>query len=181
MFLKSAQHPIHYVIGSITHAPTMIQAWSHEDPGYKMRWIALYIATLFAMSATVMGLQAGVFMAISCILMIAFMSAPTILAMPKSIPITQRFSEAYLNGILPWHAFFVSIYLIQTASIFLGSLSGNWSIASGQWVVTIIASVFCAFSLQMASSLTTRMPQWAVPVGALSMGMAFQLVSRAYS
>ncbi|MDT8924854.1 hypothetical protein RBE51_18880 [Pseudomonas taiwanensis] len=181
MFLKVAQHPIHYVIGSITHAPLVMQAWAQEDPGYKLRWIGLYAATLFIMSAMVMGLQAGIFMAVSCLLMIGFMSAPTILAMPKGLPFTQRFSEAYLNGVLAWHAFFISIYLVQTAMIFLTSLSGSWSPSTSMWVVSAIASVFCAFSLQMASSLTRRMPQWAVPVGAASMGVAVHLISKMYS
>jgi hypothetical protein len=181
MFLKSAQHPIHYVIGSISHAPMVYQAWELEDPFYKMRWIGLYVATLFALTASVMGIQAGIFMGVSCLLMIGFMSAPTILSMPKKIPLTQRFSESYLNGVLAWHGFFISIYLIQAASLVLARMSGTWSTTSSLWVVSAIAAVFCAFSLQMASSLTRRMPQWAVPVGAAAMGIAVQFVSKLYS
>jgi hypothetical protein len=156
----------------------MLQAWEQEDASYKLSWIGLYVATFFVMTASIMGVQAGIFMAVSCLLMIGFISAPTMLAMPKSVPFPLRFSESYLNGILAWHGFFISIYLIQMASLFFAKLSGAWSYSASIVVLSAISAVFCGFSLQMASSLTRRMPQWAVPVGAASMGIAIQIISK---
>jgi len=177
MFLKTAQHPIHYVVGSITQFPTVIKAWELEPFAYKMQWLFLYALTFFMLTASVGGLEVGVFMALSCLVMVGATAGPTIMASPKSTPFLLRFSDAYANAILPWHAFFVSMYLLQMMGLGLSALSGSWTLASSMTVLTCIVAMFCAFALQMAVSLTGRLPQWVVPVGSATMAYAMKLFS----
>lgn len=171
MFTKTAQHPVHYVFGCITHAPLVFAAWALEDYNYKMRWLALYVLSLFTAVTIAINVQTGLFVGIAMMFLTGFMALPSFMATKGEGPLTLRFSEAYGNAVLAWHAFFVSFYLFMIVfSLVLAFSHIAWTKTVASVLFAGVSVIYMAFTTQMASSSTKNFKQWVVPFSAILSG-----------
>lgn len=172
MFIKTAQHPVHYVFGCITHAPLVFAAWALEDFSYKLRWLALYVLSLFTIVTATLGVEGGIFVSVAVVFVTGFMAMPAFMATKGEGPFALRFSEAYGNAILAWHSFFVSFYLFVILFGLTLTLFGiPWTKDAASVLFSCISMIYTAFTMQMASSTVKKFKQWAVPLVAVVSGI----------
>lgn len=171
MFTKTAQHPVHYVFGCITHAPLIFAAWALEDYSYKMRWLGLYVLSLFSSVSLAINVQTGTFVGVAVLFLVGFMALPSFMATKGEGPFALRFSEAYGNAVLAWHAFFISFYLFMIAfSLVLSFSHIAWTKTVASVMFAGVSVIYMAFTTQMASSSTKGFKQWVVPFSATLSG-----------
>lgn len=171
MFTKTAQHPVHYVFGCITHAPLVFSAWALEDFSYKMRWLALYVFTLFTAVTMSVNAEAGIFVGVCVMFINGFIALPAFMATKGEGPFALRFSNAYGNAILAWHAFFVGFYLfVMMFGLVMILFSLAWTKTTVSVFFGCVSALYMAFTMQMASSSTKNFKQWVVPLASTIAG-----------
>lgn len=164
MFLKTPQHPVHYVFGCVTHAPTVFQAWALEDFEYKMRWLLLYTLAMGLATGLAISSSLGVFVSASVLVVTGFMGLPSFMGSKGQGGFLIRFSESYANAILAWHGFFVAFYLyMMMFGLTLMMLHQPWTKDTATVFFAGVSMLYLAFSLQLAAVTTKGVPQWVVP------------------
>lgn len=153
------QHPVHYAFGCTTHAPSVFEAWVNEQFNIKAKYFFLY---LYFMGFG--GYASGQFglldMAGLYIMIVGIMSIP-IYVLSENKSFLDGISNAFFNGVLAFHGFFISFFIIYNFIFLTSMYLDAWSPSMATLAMSIGMVLMTSFSLQMAATINHRLP-WAV-------------------
>lgn len=158
------QHPVHYVFGMPTHAPLAIKAWMQEPFELKARFFLWYIAFFGYIGYLSTGLAGATGHAGIIILATFMLSIPSAFFDPSDAKIVSSISNAFFNGILTFHGFFLTYFVLYTVISICAIQAGMWTIATSNALVSLCSALMVGFSMQQVVATNRKVPWLSVPV-----------------
>jgi hypothetical protein len=166
------QHPVHYIFGMPSHAPLAIKAWMQESFELKARFFLWYIA-FFAYVGYMSNGVHGASGLVGIIIMSVFMlSLPSALFDPSDAKILSSLSNAFFNGMLTFHGFFMTYFVIYTIVSITAVSMGFWTVATSNALLSLCAALMIGFSMQQVVATNRKVPWGSVPLISIATGYA---------
>lgn len=157
-------HPLHYLLGMITHAPVLAQKWRHEPVNYKFSFGMFYLI-LFACAGYAIGdgsvYAAQLFSSIYVLTLIMFVM-PLMLFDVRKGDWLYRLSCAFSNTPLLFHAYNQSIFLIIGFFAPIAMMVNMDPMQTVRITTTMSVAVFGLFVMQMAQAMHDHVKNWLV-------------------
>lgn len=167
--LPLPQHPIHYLLGSITHAPYVFEAWVHERIEIKKALFLFYAYSFIGIGLIMPGVGMLDFFGIY-VMVAGIMSIPTYIFSNKQ-PFLIKVSNSFFNGVLAYHAFFVFFFIAYNASIISSGFFDGWTPNRNSVTMGLGMMMLSGFSLQMAWTNSKGFPWTMVWLFSLIIGV----------
>lgn len=165
------QHPIHYVFGMPSHAPLAIKAWMQEPFQLKSRFFLWYIC-FFAFVGFMSGGVSGATNLSGIIVLTTFMlSLPSAFFDPSDAKIISSISNAFFNGVLTFHGFFMTYFVLYTLVSIAAFKFNFWTIATSNALLGLCAALMIGFSMQQVVATNRKVPWFSVPI--ISIGFSY--------
>lgn len=164
------QHPIHYVFGMPSHAPLAIKAWMQEPFELKARFFLWYIAFFAFIGYLSTGLGGATGHAGIIVLATFMLSLPSAFFDPSDAKILSSISNAFFNGILTFHGFFLTYFVLYTGISIWAFETGHWTIATSNALVSLCSALMVGFSMQQVVATNRKVPWFSVPVLSIALG-----------
>lgn len=172
------QHPVHYVFGMPSHAPLAIKAWMQEPFELKARFFLWYISFFAYLGFLSSGLGGATGHAGIIILATFMLSLPSAFFDPSDEKIISSVSNAFFNGILTFHGFFQTYFVLYTVISIAAFKYGFWTVATSNALIGLCSSLMIGFSMQQVVATNRRVPWFSVPVLSIAVGYAvFSMLS----
>lgn len=172
IMISYPQHPVHYTFGMPSHAPLAIKAWMQEPFGLKARFFLWYIS-LFAYIGYLSAGLGGAVGYVGIIVLTTFMLAlPSAFFDPSDSKIISSISNAFFNGVLTFHGFFQTYFVLYTIVSICAFKYGLWTIATSNALIGLCSALMIGFSVQQVVATNKKVPWFSVPVLSISTGYA---------
>lgn len=169
------QHPIHYIFGCVTHAPSVMEAWVNESFVFKMRYLFVYMVFFIGAGIYTPGMKpfdmAGIVM-----LTIFIMSLPAMMLDTSKESLSMQMSKAFSNGVLAFHGFFLTYFILYNVISLLLIANGLWVVSSANTLMALNIGLMTGFSLQLANVMNHKLPILLVPVFSIMMACIVKYV-----
>ena len=170
--LPQPQHPVHYVFGVVTHAPSVFEAWVHESIVIKIQYHLLYLAFFFFVGCVSGGVHFGLDLVGIGIMSTFLMSIPSNIVSPKRFSL-DLLSDSYFNAVLAFHGFFLTYFIINNIVAMVAANFGFWDMGTSSALMCLSAALILGYSQQMAVTLNHKISWLTVPL--ISIGLGYGL------
>lgn len=164
------QHPIHYVFGMPSHAPLAIKAWMQEPFELKAKFFLWYISFFGFLGYMSGGFDGAVNLAGIIILTTFMLSFPSAVFDPSDSKIISSLSNSFFNGILTFHGFFQTYFLMYNIVFICAYETGYWTLAASNALLGLCAALMIGFSMQQVVATNRKVPWFSVPVLSTAIG-----------
>lgn len=171
IMISLPQHPVHYVFGMTSHAPLAIKAWIQEDFTLKSRFFLWYVAFFFWIGSLGGGFLGGATMAGIIVLTTFVMAFPSAVFDPSDSKFIPSISNAFFNGILSFHGFLITYFVIYNVVSIAAFMTGHWTLATSNALMATSGGLMVGFSVQQIVATNARVPWFSVPI--ISIGIAY--------
>lgn len=154
--LPLPQHPIHYLFGSITHAPSVFEAWIHEKIEIKKALFILY--TYFYVALGYISPEVGLLDLFGIYFMVTALMSIPIYIFSDGNSFLMKVSDSFFNGVLAYHAFFIFFFIVFNISLISSAFLGTWTINWNNTTLALGMVMLSGYSLQMAWTNSKKFP-----------------------
>lgn len=168
--LPQPQHPIHYVFGVVSHAPSVFEAWVHESLKIKLQYHLLYLAFFFFVGFSVGGIRYGIDLAGIGVMATFLMALPSHILSPKPFSL-ELLSDSYFNAVLAFHGFFLLNFILFQILSMSALAFGFWTLGFSNALICLSMALIVGYSQQMAVTTNHKVNWLSVPL--ISIGLAY--------
>ncbi|WP_274645029.1 hypothetical protein [Pseudomonas serbica] len=172
--LPQPQHPIHYVFGVVSHAPSVFEAWVHESLKIKLQYHFLYLAFFFYVGYSVGGVRFGIDLAGIGVMATFLMALPSHILSPKPFSL-ELLSDAYFNAVLAFHGFFLTYFVLFNILSLPAHYFGFFTLGYSNALISLSMALIVGYSQQMAVTTNHKVNWLSVPL--ISIGLAYGMFS----